>query len=206
MAIQWLESNQMQVNPSKFQFMAMYSGLNPGPIELTIGNQVIQSVECVKLLGIHIGNKLSFDKHILTLCQRVFQQCNALNRMAKFLSKESKECLFNAFILSNFMCGNLVWHHFYNKCHENWIYEEKSLENCCEWLYAVICWSLEYNKRCLLYVSRMKSTANEFSYIPQLSHIYWKPCCHIRYSVWLTWRQIYDSPVCWDDRMRFEII
>ena len=44
----------------------MYSGLKPGPIELTICNQVIQSVECVKLLGIHIDDKLSFDKHIST--------------------------------------------------------------------------------------------------------------------------------------------
>ena len=59
---------------------------------------------------IHIDNKLSFDKHISTLCQRASQQCNALNWPAKFLSKESKECLFNAFILFNFMYGNLVWH------------------------------------------------------------------------------------------------
>ena len=103
MAIQWFESNQMQVNPSKFQLMIMYSGLKPGPIELTICNQVIQSVGFVKLLGIHIDDKLSFDKHISTLCKRASQQCNALNRIAKFLSKESKECLFNAFILSNFM-------------------------------------------------------------------------------------------------------
>ena len=117
MAIQWFESNQMQVNPSKFQLMIMYSGLKPGPIELTICNQVIQSVECVKLLGIHIDDKLSFDKHISTLCKRASQQCNALNRIAKFLSKESKECLFNAFILSNFMYGNLVWHFlFKEKC------------------------------------------------------------------------------------------
>ena len=110
MAIQSLESNQMQVNPSKFQFMAMYCVLNPGSIKLTIGNQVIQSVECIQLLGIHIDNKLSFDKHISTLCQQASQQFNRLNRIVKFLSKESKECLFSAFILSNFMCGNLVWH------------------------------------------------------------------------------------------------
>ena len=84
MAIQCFETKQMQVNPSKFQFMVMYSELNPGPIELTIGNQVIQSVECVKLLSIHIDNKLSFDKHISTLCQRASQHCNALNRIAKF--------------------------------------------------------------------------------------------------------------------------
>ena len=74
MAMQWFESNQMQVNPSKFRFMVMYSGLYPRPIELTIGNQVIQSVECVKLLGIQIDNKFSFNKHISTLCQRTSQQ------------------------------------------------------------------------------------------------------------------------------------
>ena len=62
MTIQWFESNQMQVNSTKFQLMIMYSGLKPGPIELTTCNQVIQSVECVKLFGIHIDDKL--DKHI----------------------------------------------------------------------------------------------------------------------------------------------
>ena len=91
----------MQVNPLQFQLMIMYSGLKPGPIELTIRYQVIQSVECVKLLGIHIDDRLSFDKHISTLCYRASQQCNALNRISKFLSKESKECLINAFILSS---------------------------------------------------------------------------------------------------------
>ena len=30
MAIQWFESNQMQINPSKFQFMIMYSGMTQG--------------------------------------------------------------------------------------------------------------------------------------------------------------------------------
>ena len=37
---------EMQVNPSKFQLMVMNSKLNPGPVELTNDNQVIQSVEC----------------------------------------------------------------------------------------------------------------------------------------------------------------
>ena len=162
MAIQWFESNQMQVNPSKFQLMIMYSGLKPGPIELTICNQVIQSVECVKLLGIHIDDKLSFDKHISTLCKRASQQCNALNRIAKFLSKESKECLFNAFILSNFMYGNLVWHF----CSKKSVIKIEKINR--KALRIVMNdYTLSYTdllsttKRCPLYVSRLKSMATE---------------------------------------------
>ena len=160
MAIQWFESNQMQVNTSKFQFMVMYAGLNPGSIELTIGNQVIQSVECVKLLGIH--SKLSFDKHISTLWQRTPQKCTALNGVTKFLSKESKECLFNAIILSNFTYGNLVWHLCSKK---NSLEIEKINRKALR--IVVNDYTLSYadifstTKLCPLHVSRLKSMATD---------------------------------------------
>ena len=157
----------------------MYSGLKPGPIMLTICNQVIQSVECVKLLGIHIDDKLSFNNHISTLCKRASKQCNAFNRIAKFLSKESKECLFNAFNLSNFMC-----------CWKKSVIEIEKINR--KALRIVVNdYTLSYTdllstmERCPMYVSRLKSMATEI-YDPQFSHIYWKPFHCVRYFLWLT--------------------
>ena len=70
--------------------MVMYSRLKPGPIGRAISNKVIQSIECVKFMGIHIDNKFSFDQHISSLYQLAPEQCNALEQIAKFLIKESK--------------------------------------------------------------------------------------------------------------------
>ena len=30
-----------------------------------------------------------------------------------------------------------------------------------------------------------------------------KPFYYVRYPVWFTWRQIYNSAICWDDHIRF---
>ena len=187
-AIQWLESNQMQVNPSTFQLMIIYSRLTPGPIELTIRNQVIQSVEYVKFLGIHIHNKLSFDKHISTLCKRASQQCNALKRIAKYLSKESKECLLNAFILPNFMYGNLVWHF----CSKQSVVRIDKINR--KALRIVVNdYTLPYPdllstmKRCPLYVSRLKSMATEmFKSMTHNSPTFIENLFTVRYFLWLT--------------------
>lgn len=152
----------MKVNPAKFQFMIMYSGNNPDPIELTIRNESIKSLECVKLLGVFIDNRLNFDKHISTLCQKASRQCYALQRIAKFLGKESKECLYNSFILSNFMYANLAWH-FCSK--KNTIKIEKinkkALRIVMNDFSLSYVESLSSLKRCSLYLLRMKSMANE---------------------------------------------
>ena len=48
-------------------------------IELKIGTEKIKSTLSVKLLGVHIDDKLSFNRHINKLCKSVGNQLNALN-------------------------------------------------------------------------------------------------------------------------------
>ena len=46
---------------------------------------------CVKLLGVEIDNKLSFERHISTLCKKASNQWNAISKIQKFMGFKEKE-------------------------------------------------------------------------------------------------------------------
>ena len=73
------------------------------------GNQ-IETTNSVDLLGIHIGNKLAFDDHIFTLCNKASMQLNAVGRLKRYLGKKELEVIFNSFIYLNFNYCPLLWH------------------------------------------------------------------------------------------------
>ena len=77
---------------------------------LNINNLTINSENSVKLLGIEIDNRLSFEKHISTLCNKASNQLNAIGRIQKFMGFKEKEVLLNSFVYSNFNYCPLVWH------------------------------------------------------------------------------------------------
>ena len=68
---------------------------------LNINDQIINSASSVKLLGIEIDNRLSFEKHISTLCNKASNQLNAIGKIQKFMGFKEKEVLLNSFVYSN---------------------------------------------------------------------------------------------------------
>ena len=70
----------------------------------------IETTNSVDLLGIHIDNKLTFDDHIFTLCNKASMQLNAIGRLKHYLGKKELEVIVNSFIYSNFNYCPLVWH------------------------------------------------------------------------------------------------
>ena len=104
----------MKWNASKFQAMIMKLSPSTDPIMVDINGCNAQTSDCVKLLCIHIDDKLRFQRHISVICSRASRQINAMNRVSKFLSKESK--LYNAFKLSNFLYCSIVWHFCSSHC------------------------------------------------------------------------------------------
>ena len=48
------------------------------PTQTEIGEPLIESTNCEKLLGIKIDSKLSFDKHITTICKKAINKLRAL--------------------------------------------------------------------------------------------------------------------------------
>ena len=60
---------------------------------LNINQDIINSGKCVKLLGVEIDNRLSFEKYISTLAKKASNQLNAISRIQIFMgSKERKFC------------------------------------------------------------------------------------------------------------------
>lgn len=107
-SLDWFKSNFMKANPEKFQSMCI-SRYNHD-LKINVNGIVVKSTNSVKLLGLHIDNKLSFSDHISVLCKRVGKQVNALCRMARHLNESSLINIYNSFILANFNYGSIVWH------------------------------------------------------------------------------------------------
>ena len=59
-AINWFHNNKMTVNPDKFQVILLHKrGSDNTNIEVKIGNEKIKSTSSVKLLEVHIDDKLN---------------------------------------------------------------------------------------------------------------------------------------------------
>ena len=68
-ALQWLRMNGLMANPSKFQ--ALVLGSTEQDFSFNIDGQQIQRCDDVDLVGVNIDSKLSFDKHISSICSKV---------------------------------------------------------------------------------------------------------------------------------------
>ena len=63
----------------------------------------------VKLLGVHIDSKLSFNDHVTSLCVKTGRKFTALTSIANLISIEKRKILINYFIDSQFNYGKLIW-------------------------------------------------------------------------------------------------
>ena len=79
--------------------------------ELRVGNNtVIHSEECVKILGIKVDSKLSFNQHVSDCCTKASRQLNALRRISMFLDPKTKLIVLQSFVYSNLNYCPIVWH------------------------------------------------------------------------------------------------
>ena len=77
---------------------------------LNINDLTINSENSGKLLRIEIDNKLSFEQHISSLCNKASNQLNTIGRIQKFMGFKEKKVFLNGFVYSNFNYCPLVWH------------------------------------------------------------------------------------------------
>ena len=111
-AVLWFKETKMIVNPEKFQSIIVKNKMETANLNvpLKVDGKLIYPEPSVKLLGLNIDNKLSFDEHISSLCKRSAGQLNALCRINKFLGLVERKAIVNSFIFANFNYCPLVWH------------------------------------------------------------------------------------------------
>ena len=90
--IEWFKLNEMIVSPEKFQaIVAKKNAEMKDFYPLNINDLTNNSENSVKLLDIKIDNKLSFEQHISTLCNKASNQLNVIERIQKFMGFKEKK-------------------------------------------------------------------------------------------------------------------
>ena len=77
--------------------------------EIPIGDSVIESSSCEKLLRIKIDLKPSFDDHIQYLCNKAIRKLQALARAIPYMNLQKRKVLMNVFFNVQFNYCPLIW-------------------------------------------------------------------------------------------------
>ena len=80
-------------------------------IPVSLKNHCITTQDTVKLLGITIDCRMSFEKHLSGLCKTAASQLSAFKRLRSYIPYEkTRKTLVLSFVLSHFNCCPRVWY------------------------------------------------------------------------------------------------
>ena len=85
--LKWFRINSLKANPGKFQFMIL-GKKQCNEVKPTISSIVIDESDTVGLLGITIGNILTFNEHINSLYRNASYKLYALRIIRKYLTQD----------------------------------------------------------------------------------------------------------------------
>ena len=92
---------------------------------ITLGNEKIDTIDTVELLGVTIDKNLNFTEYATKLCKKGNQKLHALARISKYLKEDKLKIIMKTFIQSQFNYCPLVWmfhnrtlNHKIHKLHE----------------------------------------------------------------------------------------
>ncbi len=74
-----------------------------------IDNIVLSPSSNIKILGVTIDERLTFNEHLNIICSNAARQLNAIKRLQCNLDKESRFAIYRSYILSNFNYCPPVW-------------------------------------------------------------------------------------------------
>ena len=109
--LNWFKTNEMKSNPDKCHLIIvenlnrLYSNIS----YIYLGNELLESENSVKLLGLQIDNKLKFNEHVSQLIKQGNQKLHALMRISKFVSEDKLRLIMKTFIESQFNYCPLLW-------------------------------------------------------------------------------------------------
>ena len=105
--ITWFRDNYLKMNEGKCHLLI--TNQEEKRVSAIIGKETIENSKSVKLLGITIDNKLSFDTHVSTICKKVNLKLHALARISNLMSTSKLRIIMKSFIESQFGYCPLVW-------------------------------------------------------------------------------------------------
>ena len=79
-----------------------------GRLQINAKDSSLRNEKTVKLLGITVDNKLSFEPHLKKLFLKISQKINALARVLNFISQGKLRVIMRVFITSQFSYCPLI--------------------------------------------------------------------------------------------------
>ena len=101
----WFSQNEMKANLGKCHMLSSCTE----SLNFQISGEVIHNSQSKKLLGVTFDNKLKFEKHINTICQKANIKLNALARITPYMELTKRRILMNAFFDSQFNYWPFIW-------------------------------------------------------------------------------------------------
>ena len=99
---EWFYENFMILNPNKCHYMCIGKNTESDIFKFENSKEEV-------ILGITIGNKLTFDSHIKSIYGKAGQKLSALSRISPYLETDEKELLFKSMLKSQFSYCPFVW-------------------------------------------------------------------------------------------------
>ena len=108
--LDWFKNNSLQANPSKFQSMLLKNKtVNAEDFNIIVDNDILNLTDDMTVLGINMDNKLNFNSHVSSMCNKAGRQLNVLQRLKGSLDYASRLSIYKSFIMSNFNYCPVVW-------------------------------------------------------------------------------------------------
>ena len=106
----WFQSNKLSLNLKKTNYMlftkaSALSELN----HLKVGNEIIEKKSCVKFLGIHIDEKLTWTDHIKVVRSKLASAIYSINRIKSLIPSRYKRTLYFTLAYPYLAYGIPIW-------------------------------------------------------------------------------------------------
>ena len=106
-AIEWFKNNYMKLNTDKCKLIV--AGRKDHIIDIKVGESDIRESKEVTLLGVLIGNDLSFKSHLNDKIKRANSKIAIIKRNQHFLTFQQKKIVLSSFVHCHFSDAPLVW-------------------------------------------------------------------------------------------------
>jgi hypothetical protein len=110
----WLENHCLTPNCSKTNYVILsgrkkFESFTERSLNIKFGNDIVERVESVKIVGLHVDEQLKFSVQIEQLKRKVLPFVAKLGKIRKFISESTALKLYYAHVHSHFTYMNSVW-------------------------------------------------------------------------------------------------
>ena len=108
--VSWCQSNRLTVNTSKTEII-LFSNRNfpPNNLEIMLNDEILNFIDCTKLLGVFIDEKLSFKTHVKHVISKISKNTGILYQIRDFLNFEARINFYYAFIFPYLSYNAILW-------------------------------------------------------------------------------------------------